>query len=92
MGSEMCIRDRLRDESSPVENIAPNLCGMKASFEQYLKKNYGYSIMRYKNLQNQCVGLGGETRAEQKPQKLKLNNLANPSISALYYLVGLQSN
>lgn len=29
----------LTDESSPVEKIVPNLCGMKASFEQYLKKN-----------------------------------------------------
>ena len=26
----------LTDESSPVEKIAPNLCGMKASFEQYI--------------------------------------------------------
>ena len=30
----------LTDESTPVEKIVPNLCGMKASFEQYLKKNY----------------------------------------------------
>ena len=28
----------LTDESSPVEKIVPNLCGMKASFEQYSKK------------------------------------------------------
>ena len=51
----------LTDESSPVEKIVPDfLCGMKASFEQYLK-NYGYSIMRDKNLQNQFFGLGVET-------------------------------
>ena len=47
----------LTHDSSPEENIAPSLCGMKASFEQYLK-NYAYSIMRDKNLQNQCFGLG----------------------------------
>ena len=72
----------LTDESSPVEKIAPNLCGMKASFEQYLKKNYDYSTMREHNLQNLCFGLGLETRVEQNPQKLKLNNLTNVNISA----------
>ena len=72
----------LTDESSPVEKIAPNLCGMKASFKQYLKETYGYSIMRDNNLQNLCFGLGLETRVEHKPQKLKLNNLANVNISA----------
>jgi len=55
---------------------------MKASLEKYLKKNYGYSIMRDNNLQNLCFGLGLETRVEQKPQKLNLNNLANVNISA----------
>ena len=81
-------------ESSPVEKIAPNLCGMKASFEEYLKKNYGYSIMRDNNLQNLCFGLGLETRVEQKPQKLKLNNLANVNINfpLLNYLEGPQSS
>ena len=48
----------LTHDSSPKEKNAPSLCGMKASFEQYLKKNYAYSIMRDKNLQNQCFGLG----------------------------------
>ena len=49
----------LTDESSPVENIVPNfLCGMKASFERYLKKNYGYSIMRdTENLQTSVLAL-----------------------------------
>ena len=37
--------------------------------------------MRDKNLQNLCFGLGLERRVEQKPQKLKLYNLANPNIS-----------
>ena len=84
----------LTDESSPVEKIAPNLCGMKASFKQYLKKTYGYSIMRDNHLQNLCFGLGLETRVEQKPQKLKLNNLANVNINFpfLYYLEGPQSS
>ena len=51
----------LQNESSPVEKIVPDLlCGMKASFERYLK-NYGYSIMRDKNLQNKFFGLGVET-------------------------------
>ena len=72
----------LTDESSPVEKIAPNLCGMKASFEQYLNKNYGYSTMRDNNFQNLCFGLGLETRVEQKPQKLKVNNLTNVNICA----------
>ena len=30
----------LTDDLSPLEKIAPKLCGMKASFEQYLKKIY----------------------------------------------------
>jgi len=48
----------LTDDSSPEAKKAPNLCGMKASFEPYLKENYAYSIMRDKNLQNQCFGFG----------------------------------
>ena len=49
----------LTDESSPVEKIVPDLlCGMKASFERYLKKNYGYSIMRdTENLQTSVLAL-----------------------------------
>ena len=49
----------LTDESSPVEKIVPDLsCGMNASFERYLKKNYGYSIMRdTENLQTSVLAL-----------------------------------
>ena len=49
----------LTDESSPVEKIVPDLlCGMKASFERYLKKNYGYSIMRdTENLRTSVLAL-----------------------------------
>ena len=38
--------------------------------------------MRDNNFQNLCFGLGLETRVEQKPQKLKVNNLTNVNISA----------